>query len=59
MKIFQDLIKEITKKIKTPRIRISSIEPNLLTDEILNLIMNSKNIVPHFHIPLQSEVTKF
>ena len=50
---FQDLIKEITK-IKTPRIRISSIEPNLLTDEILNLIMNSKNIVPHFHIPLQS-----
>ncbi len=36
------------------RIRISSIEPNLLTNEIIELVAQSKNIVPHFHIPLQS-----
>lgn len=36
------------------RVRISSIEPNLLTEEVLEVVANSKNIVPHFHIPLQS-----
>ena len=36
------------------RIRISSIEPNLLTDEIIGFVSNSKTILPHFHIPLQS-----
>ncbi len=36
------------------RIRISSIEPNLLSDEIIDFAATSKKIVPHFHIPLQS-----
>jgi len=36
------------------RFRISSIEPNLLTDEIIEYVLNSKHIMPHFHIPLQS-----
>lgn len=36
------------------RIRISSIEPNLLTDEIIEFVTHSKRFVPHFHIPLQS-----
>jgi threonylcarbamoyladenosine tRNA methylthiotransferase MtaB len=36
------------------RLRISSIEPNLLTDEIIEFVASSKTIVPHFHIPLQS-----
>ena len=40
------------------RIRISSIEPNLLTDEIINLVVNNDKIVNHFHIPLQSGSTK-
>ena len=38
----------------TARIRISSIEPNLLTDEIINLVAASKKFCPHFHIPMQS-----
>jgi threonylcarbamoyladenosine tRNA methylthiotransferase MtaB len=38
----------------TARIRISSIEPNLLTDEIIELVAQSKKFCPHFHIPLQS-----
>ena len=50
---FLELLKEIIK-IPSIRIRISSIEPNLLSDEILNVVLKSKNIVPHFHIPLQS-----
>src|SRR5690606_12270156 len=36
------------------RIRISSIEPNLLTDEIIEFVATSQRVVPHFHIPLQS-----
>ena len=36
------------------RLRISSIEPNLLNDEIISLFANAKNFMPHFHIPLQS-----
>ncbi len=50
---FIELLQEIVK-IPSIRIRISSIEPNLLSDEILDLVLKSKNIVPHFHIPLQS-----
>ena len=48
-----DLLKEINK-IKNIRVRISSIEPNLINDEIITLISNSNVFVPHFHIPLQS-----
>ena len=50
---FFDLLKEINK-LKNIRIRISSIEPNLISDEIIDLIAKSKVFVPHFHIPLQS-----
>jgi threonylcarbamoyladenosine tRNA methylthiotransferase MtaB len=38
----------------TYRIRISSCEPNLLTDEVIDFVANSKHFAPHFHIPLQS-----
>jgi threonylcarbamoyladenosine tRNA methylthiotransferase MtaB len=41
-------------KLDIPRIRISSIEPNLLTDEIIQLVKSSDNFCGHFHIPLQS-----
>jgi len=41
-------------KLHIPRIRISSIEPNLLNDEIIQLVKSSKNFCRHFHIPLQS-----
>ncbi len=40
------------------RFRISSIEPNLLSDEIIDFVANSKRFVPHFHIPLQSGSNK-
>lgn len=42
------------EKLEVPRIRISSIEPNLLNDEIIDLVAGSKNFCKHFHIPLQS-----
>ena len=54
---FVDLLKELVKTEIT-RFRISSIEPNLLTDEILQLAAENKNILPHFHIPLQSGCNK-
>ncbi|OWY21049.1 tRNA (N(6)-L-threonylcarbamoyladenosine(37)-C(2))-methylthiotransferase MtaB [Sphingobacteriales bacterium UPWRP_1] len=41
-------------EIPVPRIRISSIEPNLLTNEIIAFVARSKRFMPHFHIPLQS-----
>ena len=41
-----------------PRFRISSIEPNLLNNEIIDLVANSDNFMPHFHIPLQSGSNK-
>ncbi|MDX2129787.1 MAG: tRNA (N(6)-L-threonylcarbamoyladenosine(37)-C(2))-methylthiotransferase MtaB [Chloroherpetonaceae bacterium] len=50
---FFDLLKEI-EKVEVPRIRISSIEPNLLTSEMIDFISSSKRIVPHFHLPMQS-----
>ncbi|MEP7171300.1 MAG: MiaB/RimO family radical SAM methylthiotransferase, partial [Bacteroidota bacterium] len=51
---FLDLINELDKTEGTERFRISSIEPNLLTDEIIEFVAASKKFVPHFHIPLQS-----
>jgi threonylcarbamoyladenosine tRNA methylthiotransferase MtaB len=51
---FINLIKELDKVEGIERFRISSIEPNLLTDEIIEFVSNSKRFVPHFHIPLQS-----
>ncbi|MBF88450.1 MAG: tRNA (N(6)-L-threonylcarbamoyladenosine(37)-C(2))-methylthiotransferase MtaB [Candidatus Marinimicrobia bacterium] len=50
---FFDLLKELDK-IGGARIRISSLEPNLLTDEIIYFISESNSIVPHLHLPLQS-----
>lgn len=51
---FFDLVKVIDEVEGVDRYRISSIEPNLLTDEIIEFVANSKRFVPHFHIPLQS-----
>jgi threonylcarbamoyladenosine tRNA methylthiotransferase MtaB len=51
---FIDLIKALDLVEGIDRFRISSIEPNLLTDEIIDFVATSKRFVPHFHIPLQS-----
>ena len=51
---FFDLIKAIELKSSINRFRISSIEPNLITPEIITFLASSKSFVPHFHIPLQS-----
>ena len=51
---FLDLVKALDEVEGIDRIRISSIEPNLLTDEIIEFVAVSKRFVPHFHIPLQS-----
>ena len=51
---FLDLIKELDEVNGIERYRISSIEPNLLTNEIIEFVANSKKVMPHFHIPLQS-----
>ena len=51
---FYSLIKEINKIKTKVRFRISSIEPNLLSDEIIDLVHSSNKFVNHFHIPLQS-----
>ena len=51
---FLDLITELDQVEGIERIRISSIEPNLLKDESIDLVAKSKRFVPHFHIPLQS-----
>ena len=51
---FLELIKTLDKIDGVERYRVSSIEPNLLTDEIISFISMSKRFVPHFHIPLQS-----
>ena len=51
---FLDLIQELDKVESIERFRISSIEPHLLKDEIIEFVANSKRFVPHFHIPLQS-----
>ena len=51
---FLELITELDKVDGIARIRISSIEPNLLSNEIIHFVANSNKFVPHFHIPLQS-----
>lgn len=51
---FFDLIKALDTETSIPRYRISSIEPNLLTDEMIAWVAQSKRFMPHFHIPLQS-----
>ncbi|MDP6569690.1 MAG: tRNA (N(6)-L-threonylcarbamoyladenosine(37)-C(2))-methylthiotransferase MtaB [Candidatus Marinimicrobia bacterium] len=51
---FYDLIRELEKLQGIERYRISSIEPNLLTDDIIRFIFDSQKFLPHFHIPLQS-----
>lgn len=52
--LFIDLIKALDNVEGIERYRISSIEPNLLTEEIISFVADSKKFVPHFHIPLQS-----
>ena len=51
---FFDLIQELDRLEGIDRIRISSIEPNLLTDEIIEFCAASQKFMPHFHVPLQS-----
>ena len=51
---FHGLVKELDKLDGVERFRISSIEPNLLTNEIIETVASGKKFVPHFHIPLQS-----
>ena len=51
---FYTLIQELDKMKGIERFRISSIEPNLLTNGIIEFVSNSKKFMPHFHIPLQS-----
>lgn len=55
---FLDLIKALDEVEGIERFRISSIEPNLLTDEIIEFVAQSKSFAPHFHIPLQSGSNK-
>lgn len=55
---FVDLVKAIDQVNGIDRIRISSIEPNLLTNEIIEYTLTSNRFVPHFHIPLQSGSNK-
>ncbi|GAA4900527.1 tRNA (N(6)-L-threonylcarbamoyladenosine(37)-C(2))-methylthiotransferase MtaB [Flaviramulus aquimarinus] len=51
---FLDLVAELDKVKGIERLRISSIEPNLLKNETIDLVSKSRAFVPHFHIPLQS-----
>lgn len=55
---FYQLIQELDNVDGIERYRISSIEPNLLTNEIIEFVANSKKFMPHFHIPLQSGSNK-
>lgn len=55
---FAGLLQQLTKIQGIERYRISSIEPNLLTDEIIDMTMINEKILPHFHIPLQSGSNK-
>ena len=55
---FFELVKALEGVTGIERIRISSIEPNLLKDEIIEFVAQSKKIQPHFHIPLQSGCNK-
>jgi len=55
---FFDLVQALDKVEGIGRFRISSIEPNLLTDEIIAFVAQSRRFVPHFHVPLQSGSNK-
>ena len=52
--MFIDLIKVLDEVEGVERFRISSIEPNLCTDEVIDFVATSKRFMPHFHMPLQS-----
>ena len=51
---FLELVTALDKVDGISRVRISSIEQNLLSNDIINFVSNSKKFVPHFHIPMQS-----
>jgi threonylcarbamoyladenosine tRNA methylthiotransferase MtaB len=51
---FNKLLSELIKTDGIERIRLSSVEPNLLTDELIEFVAGNEKILPHFHIPLQS-----
>ncbi len=51
---FIDLVKELDRVEGVERYRISSIEPNLLSDEIIDFVASSRRFAPHFHMPLQA-----
>jgi threonylcarbamoyladenosine tRNA methylthiotransferase MtaB len=55
---FVDLVKSLDEVDNIDRFRISSIEPNLLSDDIIEFVGHSKRFVPHFHVPLQSGSNK-
>ena len=55
---FFELMKVLETESQIERIRISSIEPNLLTNEMIEFVSNSKKFMPHFHVPLQSGSNK-
>jgi threonylcarbamoyladenosine tRNA methylthiotransferase MtaB len=55
---FYELVQELDKIEGIERFRISSIEPNLLSNEIIEFVSNSRRFMPHFHIPLQSGSNK-
>jgi threonylcarbamoyladenosine tRNA methylthiotransferase MtaB len=55
---FADLLRQLVKIEGIERYRISSIEPNLLTDDIIEMAAGNAKILPHFHIPLQSGCNK-
>ena len=52
--LFADLVQALEQVEDIARFRISSIEPNLLTDEIIRFVAESQRFMPHFHVPLQS-----
>ncbi len=52
--LFIDLVRELDTLEEVARFRISSIEPNLLTDEVIRFVADSRRFMPHFHVPLQS-----
>jgi threonylcarbamoyladenosine tRNA methylthiotransferase MtaB len=55
---FYDLVKELDQIEHIKRFRISSIEPNLLSNELIDFVAQSNSFLPHFHIPLQSGSNK-
>src|SRR5690554_6493213 len=55
---FEDLVRTLDEVEGIERFRISSIEPNLLTNEIIQFVSTSKRFVPHFHIPLDRKSTR-